>query len=195
MQLLRRLTVLSLLLPLVSACSGLTTDAVEMDASVAEQSFYTFKAESLEGEGVDLSSYQGQVTLVVNTASQCGFTKQYEGLQELQEEYAAQGFTVLGFPSGDFGGQEFALPGEIREFCDSEFGVTFPLFAKTQVKEGEGQSEIYAFLGKATGSLPGWNFGKYLIDREGRVLAFYASPVDPTGQELRGAIEAALKSS
>ena len=195
MQLLRNLTLLSLVLALVSSCSGLTTNSVERDTSVDSKSFYSFSPESLEGEVVDLSSYVGQVSLVVNTASQCGFTKQYEGLQSLQQEFGDRGFTVLGFPSGDFGGQEFASPGEIREFCESEFAVTFPLFAKTRVKPGEGQSELYAFLGRATGSLPGWNFGKYLIDREGRVLAFYPSPVDPTGDELKSAIEAALNKS
>ena len=195
MGLLRKFSTLALLSPMISGCSGITTDSVELDTSAAADSFYSFSAESLEGSEVDLSQYRGQVSLVVNTASQCGFTKQYKGLQEIQDEFEEQGFTVLGFPCGDFGGQEFDSPGEIRNFCDSEFGVTFPLFAKTQVKEGEGQSEIYSYLGKCTGSLPGWNFGKYLIDREGRVLAFYASPVDTDGEELRGAIEAALDRS
>jgi glutathione peroxidase len=180
------------LLPLTTACSFMTTDKVERDESVAQDSFYALEAPTLEGETRSLSEYQGQVTLVVNTASQCGYTKQYAGLQELQEAYAGQGFTVLGFPSGDFGGQEFDTPGEIREFCDSRFGVTFPLFAKSGVKEGEGQSPVYGFLGKATGSLPGWNFGKYLVGRDGKVLGFYASPVDPMGEELRAAIDGAL---
>jgi glutathione peroxidase len=192
MGIIRNFTALAVVPLLISGCSGFTTDSVAMDSSVAEVSFYSFSAESLEGPVVALSEYRGQVTLVVNTASQCGFTKQYKELQELQGEYAARGFSVLGFPSGDFGGQEFDTPGEIREFCDSKFGVTFPLFAKTKVKEGEGQSELYSHLGKCTGSLPGWNFGKYLVDRDGRVLAFYASPVNPTGEELRSAIEAAL---
>lgn len=162
---------------------------------MAEASIYSFAAESLAGESVSLQSYQGHVTLIVNTASQCGYTSQYEDLQELQTTYADQGFSVLGFPSGDFGGQEFETAGEIREFCDSKFSVSFPLFAKTQVKEGDGQSPIYNFLGKTSGSLPAWNFGKYLVDREGRVLAFYATPVNPMGEELRAAIEVALDQS
>lgn len=183
----------ALLLPLVASCSGLLTDSVEQDVAVSGQSLFALEAESLEGEALPLERFRGQVTLVVNTASQCGFTTQYAGLQELQETYGERGFTVLGFPSGDFGGQEFDTPGEIREFCDGEFGVSFPLFAKTNVKDGEGQSEVFAFLGKATGSLPGWNFGKYLVDREGTVLGFYATNVDPQDEELVAAIEGALE--
>ena len=179
-------------LPLTTACSFMTTEKVEKDETVASNSFYALEAETLDGEAQPLSLYDGKVTLVVNTASQCGYTPQYAKLQELQEAYAEQGFTVLAFPSGDFGGQEFDTPGEIREFCDSNYSVTFPMFAKSTVKEGDGQSPVYGFLGKASGSLPGWNFGKYLVDREGKVVAFYASPVDPMGSELTGAIETAL---
>jgi glutathione peroxidase len=181
------------LLILSAACSGLTTDSVETDPEMTSGSLYDLSATSLAGEATPLESYRGQVTLIVNTASQCGYTPQYKELQELQTTYAEQGFTVLGFPSGDFGGQEFETPGEIREFCDSEFGVSFPLFEKTQVKEGDSQSPVYGFLGKTSGSLPGWNFGKYLVGREGRVLGFYASPVSPMGDELRGAIDLALR--
>jgi glutathione peroxidase len=181
------------LLAMLAACSGFTTDSVEKDPAMAESSIYSFEAESLTGEAAPLQAYIGQVTLIVNTASKCGYTSQYKDLQDLQTTYAEQGFSVLGFPSGDFGGQEFETAGEIRAFCDSEFGVSFPLFAKTQVEEGNDQSPIYNFLGKASGSLPAWNFGKYLVDREGRVLAFYASQVNPMGQELRAAIEAALE--
>jgi len=179
-------------LPLTAACSFMTTEKVEQDETVASNSFYGLEAETLDGEAQPLSLYDGQVTLVVNTASQCGYTPQYAKLQELQETYAEQGFTVLAFPSGDFGGQEFATAGEIREFCDSNYSVTFPMFAKSVVKEGDEQSPIYGYLGKASGSLPGWNFGKYLVDREGKVVAFYASPVDPMSEELTGAIESAL---
>ena len=182
---------LSLLL-LTAACSKLTTDSVEADAEAAKQSLYALESKSLDGELVPLERFDGKVALVVNTASKCGFTGQYEGLEQLQQEYGPRGFTVLGFPSGDFMGQEFATPGEIRAFCDAEFGVTFPMFEKSVVKDGDDQSPIYAFLGAATGSLPGWNFGKYLVARDGRVLEFFASPVDPTGDEIRQAIEAAL---
>lgn len=189
----RRNAVLSLSLFALAACSGLTTDEVKKDvAATTGTSFYDLETTGLEGDAVALDAYRGQVALVVNTASQCGYTGQYAGLQNLQETYGEQGFTVLGFPSGDFGGQEFATPGEIREFCDSKFGVSFPLFAKSSVKEGAEQSPIFEYLGKSTGALPGWNFGKYLVNREGKVLAFYATPVDPGDEELRTAIETAL---
>ncbi len=187
--------ILALLLPLLGACSGLTTDHVELDATAAAGSFYALNATDLNGADQPLSVYEGKVVLVVNTASKCGFTSQYEGLQTLQEQYAYQGFSVLGFPSGDFGGQEFPTAVEIRTFCTENYEVSFPLFAKTNVKVGEDQSPIYQFLGKATGNLPGWNFGKYLVNRDGKVLAFYASPVEPTSKELRSAIESALASS
>jgi len=179
-------------LTLVVGCSRLMTDGVDRDPAVADRSFYALETHGLDGEIVPLARFDGQVSLVVNTASQCGYTPQYAGLETLQQEYGARGFTVLAFPSGDFMGQEFATPGEIRAFCDAEYGVTFPLFEKCVVEDEEGQSPIYAFLGAASGSLPGWNFGKYLVARDGRVLEFFATPVEPTSDEIRGAIEAAL---
>ncbi|WP_419186245.1 glutathione peroxidase [Rohdeia mirabilis] len=180
------------LAPFVAGCGAITTESVDMDESIASQSFYALEVQSLEGDAVPLERYRGQVSLVVNTASKCGLTPQYEGLEALQQEFADRGFTVLGFPSGDFGGQEFDSAGEIREFCDSKYAVTFPLFAKSGVKEGPDQSEVFRFLGGATGSLPGWNFGKYLVDREGTVLAFFAPTVGPQSDEVRKALEAAL---
>ncbi|MCL4149850.1 UNVERIFIED_CONTAM: hypothetical protein GTU68_043896 [Idotea baltica] len=153
---------------------------------------YDLPAETLDGDEVSLDAYRGQVTLVVNTASQCGFTSQYSDLQALHTEYEGRGFSVLGFPSDDFGGQEFATSGEVREFCENTFQVTFPLFAITNVKSGPDQSPVYEFLSKSSGSLPGWNFGKYLVGRDGKVLGFYASQVDPMGSELREAVESAL---
>jgi glutathione peroxidase len=153
---------------------------------------YALSAETLEGEPADMSSYAGQVTLVVNVASRCGYTRQYEGLQSLQAELEDQGFAVLAFPSNEFGGQEPGSPAEIREFCTSRFDVSFPMFAKCEVKPGAGQSPIYAFLQEETGEVPGWNFCKYLVGKDGRVLAFYKSGVEPDADELRGAIEKAL---
>lgn len=180
------------LTPFVAGCGALTTDSVDVNESTASKSFYALEVQSLEGDPVALERYRGQVSLVVNTASKCGLTPQYEGLESLQQEFSSRGFTVLGFPSGDFGGQEFASAGEIREFCDSKYAVTFPLFAKSGVKEGPDQSEVFGFLGGATGSLPAWNFGKYLVDREGTVLAFFAPTVGPKSDEVREALEAAL---
>lgn len=194
MRILRPLAPITFLFLLATAtsCSKITTDAVDQSAEVAAQSVYSLDAVGLDGEPAPLSKYEGEVTLIVNTASKCGYTPQYAGLEMLQSEYGPRGFTVLGFPSGDFMGQEFDTAAEIRQFCDSRYAVSFPLFEKSGVKEGDGQSPIYAFLGEATGSLPGWNFGKYLVGRDGRVVAFYATPVEPTSDELRGAIEAAL---
>jgi len=181
-----------LLAPFVAGCGALTTDSVEKDDTVATQSFYALEVTSLEGEAVPLSAYEGKVTLVVNTASQCGLTPQYEGLEQLHRTFGERGFSVLGFPSGDFGGQEFDTAGEIRTFCTERFDVSFPLFEKSGVKEGENQSEVFAFLGKATGSLPGWNFGKYLVARDGTVLAFFAPTTKPDSSEVVAAIEQAL---
>lgn len=181
-----------LTLLLLASCDSLTTDSVAIQAETANASLYSLEATSLDGQPVQLSDYEGKVSLVVNTASQCGFTSQYEGLVELQKKYAEQGFTILAFPSADFGGQEFDTAEEIQSFCSDRFAVNFPLFERSGVKEGEEQSPVYAFLGGSSGSLPGWNFGKYLVGRDGRVIEFYASPVKPTGDELQGAIEAAL---
>jgi glutathione peroxidase len=128
---------------------------------------------------------------VVNVASYCGFTPQYEGLERLHRELQEKGFAVLGFPSNDFGEQEPGTAQEIAEFCRRTYDVTFPMFAKVVTRPGRGQSPIYAFLG-ASGRLPAWNFAKYLVDRTGRVVGFYPSDVTPDAPELRRAIARAL---
>ncbi len=156
------------------------------------QGFYALSAPDLDGRTQALSQYSGKVALVVNTASECGYTPQYEGLEELYTELEPRGFVVLGWPSNDFGGQEPGTPQEIREFCTDRYGVSFPLFGKIVTKAGPGQSPIYDNLGRATGSLPNWNFCKYLVARDGTVLGFYPSKVTPEDGELRKAIEAAL---
>jgi glutathione peroxidase len=152
---------------------------------------YTLKSQSLEGKQVDLSQYRGKVTLVVNVASECGFTPQYAGLEELHTKLKDKGFAVLGFPSNEFGGQEPGTPEQIRTFCTEKYHVDFPMFAKVQTA-GEGQSEVYALLGKASGQLPKWNFGKYLIGKDGTVLQYFDSKVKPESAELRAAIDKAL---
>jgi glutathione peroxidase len=152
---------------------------------------YELKTTTLQGRPADLSQYQGKVTLVVNVASQCGYTPQYAGLQKLHEELQGRGFSVLGFPSNDFGQQEPGAPEEIATFCKKNYGVSFPMFAKLVTKAGPGQSPIYGFLGKS-GSLPAWNFSKYLVGRDGKVIGFYPSKVAPESGELRQAIETAL---
>lgn len=153
---------------------------------------YSVSTQTLEGQAVSLEQYRGKVTLLVNVASACGYTPQYAGLQQLHERFGARGFEVLGFPSNDFGRQEPGSAQEIREFCDSRYKVTFPMFAKGQTKAGAGQSEVYAALEKASGELPSWNFGKYLIDRQGKVVKFFPSKVEPESAELTSAIESAL---
>jgi glutathione peroxidase len=156
-------------------------------------SLYDLQTTSLDGKLAPLAAYKGKVTLVVNTASQCGYTPQYAGLQKLHDEMKGKGFSVLGFPSNDFGGQEPGAAEDIATFCQRNYGVTFPMFSKLVTKAGPEQSPIYAYLG-ATGNLPGWNFSKYLVGRDGRVKAFFPSKVTPEDPALRKAIDEALGS-
>jgi glutathione peroxidase len=137
-----------------------------------------------------LCQYAGKVLLVVNTASYCGYTPQYEGLEALHAKYAARGLVVLGFPSNDFN-QETDDKGKIAELCFNTYGVKFPMFAPGAVK-GTAASPFYQALAKATGKVPGWNFNKYLVDRKGQALAHYGSRVEPTSAELTAAVEKAL---
>jgi glutathione peroxidase len=135
--------------------------------------------------------YGGKVLLVVNTASKCGFTPQYEGLEALQQKYAGRGFSVLGFPSNDFKGQEPGDETQIQEFCTLTYGVKFPMFQKVQVT-GPQATPLYQRLTAATGVAPGWNFHKYLIGRDGRVVAQFPSKVTPDDKALVAAIEREL---
>jgi len=143
------------------------------------------------GETQSLCQYQGKVLLIVNTASFCGYTSQYEGLEALYRKYKERGLVVVGFPSNDFGGQEPGSNKEIAEFCRTTYGVQFPLFEKTTVSDLS-TNALYAQLAKATGEKPKWNFHKYVVDRDGRAIASFASGVTPDKQELRAVIERAL---
>ena len=145
----------------------------------------------LNGKPASLSAYAGKVVLAVNVASRCGLTPQYEGLQALHDKYSAKGFTVLGFPSNDFGGQEPGTAKEIAEFCRLTYDVTFPMFSKVVTKPGPDQSPIYSWLGQ-TGNLPKWNFSKYVVDKHGKIVAFFPSPVKPDAPELLDAIKKAM---
>ena len=156
-------------------------------------SFYDLKTSTLLGKPGNLAQYRGKVSLVVNVASKCGFTPQYEGLEKLQREMAGKAFNVLGFPSNDFGAQEPGTPEEIATFCKLTYDVTFPMFEKLVTKAGPDQSPIYGFLGQS-GNLPAWNFAKYLVDKKGQVVAFFPSQVTPEDPQLRGAIAKALGS-
>lgn len=139
----------------------------------------------------NLCQYAGKVLLVVNTASFCGYTGQYEGLEALHAKYSPKGLVVLGFPSNDFGKQEPGNSKEIADFCFNTYGVKFPMFSKSVVK-GAQANPLYTALAKATGQSPGWNFHKYLIDRNGKVVASFASKVEPDSPPLIAAIEKAL---
>ncbi len=141
----------------------------------------------------NLCQYRGQVVLVVNTASFCGFTAQYEGLEKLYARYRDQGLVVIGFPSNDFGRQEPGTNKEIAEFCSNTFGVKFPMMAKTAVK-GPAANPLFRQLAKLS-EAPGWNFHKYVIDREGRLMRSFASQVPPTDRRLTIDIERALAAS
>jgi glutathione peroxidase len=154
-------------------------------------SFYDLKTTTLDGKPVDLSQYRGTVSLVVNVASFCGYTPQYKGLEALHRELKGKGFNVLGFPSNDFGDQEPGSAAEIATFCRLTYDVTFPMFEKVVTRSGGRQSPVYAFLGRS-GNLPAWNFSKYLVDKQGKVVAFFPSDVTPEDPQLRGAIQRSL---
>jgi glutathione peroxidase len=162
-------------------------------AGGAVTSFYDMKTHTLTGQAADLGMYRGKVSLVVNVASKCGYTPQYEGLEQLQREMKDKNFNVLGFPSNDFGGQEPGTAEEIQTFCKLTYDVTFPMFEKVVTKTGGEQSPIYSFLGQS-GQLPAWNFAKYVIDKQGKIVAFFPSQVKPDSAELRAAIAKALAS-
>ena len=135
--------------------------------------------------------FEGQVLLVVNTASKCGFTPQYEGLEAMHEKYAERGFSVVGFPSNDFMGQEPGSEEEIRDFCTLTYGVKFPMFEKVVVT-GDGATPLYRDLAASTGEEPGWNFHKYLVDRDGKVVASFGSRTKPDDAELVAQVEKLL---
>ena len=155
---------------------------------------HELSAQSLEGREVPLSDFAGQVLLVVNTASQCGFTPQYAGLQALYDEYKDRGFAILGFPCNQFGAQEPGGEAEIGAFCERNFGVGFPMFAKIEVN-GPNAHPLYKHLKKAAPGLLGsesikWNFTKFLVDRDGRVIERFAPTVRP--EQIKPAIEKLL---
>jgi glutathione peroxidase len=150
-------------------------------------SVFDFKAKALDGKEIDFASFRGKMLLIVNTASKCGFTYQYEDLENLQEKYADK-LVVLGFPSNNFLWQEPGSSEEIAEFCQKNYGVTFPMFEKIDVK-GKHQHPIFKWLVAKTGKTPSWNFCKYLIDKSGNVVTFYPSQVKPMDESITGKIQ------
>ena len=161
--------------------------------AVAEGELLDYTVRKLnEDVSVNLAQeYKGKVLLVVNTASKCGFTGQYEGLEALQAKYADQGFAVLGFPSADFGNQEFREESAVADFCRTTYGVQFPMFAKARVK-GDSADPFWKHLIAESGTSPKWNFYKYLIGRDGKVINSYASFTGPESGTVVKQIEAAL---
>ncbi|MFZ5637222.1 MAG: glutathione peroxidase [Pseudomonadota bacterium] len=167
----------------------LSAFAVAADADLLDHTYRPLAGKTPVHLG---KTYRGQVLLVVNTASKCGFTPQFEALEGLHARYKARGFAVLGFPSGDFMSQEFDEEKKIQEFCTLTYGVKFPMFQKVHVV-GDETTPFYRALGAATGERPKWNFHKYLIGRDGKVVATFGSRTKPDAPEVVEAIEAALK--
>ena len=155
-----------------------------------------FKMKNIDGKTVDLEDYEGKVVLIVNTASQCGLTPQYTGLEALYEKYKDKGFVILGFPCNQFAGQEPGSDAEIKKFCSTEYHVTFPMFSKIEVN-GDDASPLYKYLTsqdvkpKGQGTVS-WNFEKFLIDRDGKLVARFAPPTKPSDAKLVKAIESKL---
>ena len=141
--------------------------------------------ESIDERARSLCEFAGSVVLIVNTASQCGYTPQYQGLEDLYRKYRSRGLVILGFPSNDFGGQEPGSNKEIASFCVNQYAVDFPMFAKTDLKK----NPLYTDLAKATGAVPHWNFHKYLIDRGGHQVLSFETRVEPTDPRLVSSIE------
>jgi glutathione peroxidase len=154
---------------------------------VKTKSIYDFKVEALDGSTIDFASFKGKKILVVNTASQCGYTPQYEGLEALYKKYQDK-LVIVGFPANNFGGQEPGTNTEIKEFCKKNYGVTFPMAAKVSVK-GDDKAPIFKWLTSKTenGVLDaeiGWNFGKFLLDEKGNLITYFPSKVTPMSEEL-----------
>ena len=171
--------------------------ALLMTASLfAASSIYEFTLPSIDGKPLPLANFKGKVVLVVNVASRCGFTPQYSALESTYEKYKDQGFVILGFPANNFGAQEPGTNEEIKTFCTRKYSVTFPMYAKISVK-GADQAPLYAYLTKETGpGLTGdikWNFTKFLVDRNGKVVQRFEPAVTPDSNEVVGAIEKQLK--
>jgi glutathione peroxidase len=163
-------------------------------AAAASGSIYQIPLKDIDGKDTSLKPYEGQVLLIVNVASKCGLTKQYTALEALHQKYQSKGLKVLGFPCNDFGAQEPGTNQEIKEFCSDNYKVSFPLFDKLHVK-GPEQHPLYARLSGKEGAFPGdvkWNFGKFLVGRDGTILKRFEPAVTPDSKEVTEAIEAAL---
>jgi glutathione peroxidase len=168
--------------------------AVQVIAADGSKSLYDIPLKDIDGKDTSLKAYKGKVLLIVNVASKCGLTPQYKALEEVQKKYEGKGFTILAFPCNDFASQEPGTPEEIKQFCSSKYDVTFPLFEKLHVK-GPEQHQLYKALSGSTAPFPGdvkWNFGKFLISRDGKIEARFEPKTKPDAPEVTSAIEAEL---
>jgi len=169
-----------------------------MSVMAAEKTIYDFTLNSIDGQPTPLSTFKGKVVLLVNVASRCGFTPQYAGLESIYEKYKGRGFVIVGIPANNFGGQEPGTNQEIKTFCAAKYNVTFPMMAKVSVK-GSDITPLYQYLtdktlNPETGGDIGWNFTKFLVGPDGKIIARFDSKVEPNSPEVTGAIEKALAS-
>jgi glutathione peroxidase len=176
---------------IVAALAALASATSSSAAESPCPSVLDYQFANLVDEPVSLCQFRGKVLLIVNTASECGYTPQYEGLEKLYRRYRDKGFVVLGFPANDFGGQEPGSNKEIAQFCRLNYGVTFPMFAKTSVV-GANANPLYRALATRTGKPPRWNFHKYLLDRAGQPVAVFESAVEPADSQVTSQIEKLL---
>lgn len=174
----------------LAAVPAVAQEAVAQDEEETdtEKSLYDFKVKDIEGEEVSLDKYKGKTVLIVNVASKCGYTKQYADMQKAYEKFKGRDFVILGFPCNQFGGQEPGTEKEIKEFCESKYGVEFPMFSKIEVK-GDGSNPLYKYLTQLKTEPVGagdvaWNFEKFLINSEGKVVGRYKSNVSPTSEAM-----------
>ncbi len=171
----------------VLGCKQIKTRPENQLTTQEQKTLFDFTAKSIDGKDISLSSYKGKKVLIVNVASECGYTPQYKGLEELYEKYKDK-LVVLGFPANNFGRQEPGTNGEIKKFCEDKYSVTFPMFEKISVK-GADRSDLYKWLTSKelngwNDSAPSWNFCKYLVDENGRLMKFYSSAVEPMSDEI-----------
>jgi glutathione peroxidase len=191
-----RLTVAKMKLTIVTMKTfALLCSLIAMTTITASaQSLYDIKLKDIDGKDTTLAAYKGKAVLIVNVASKCGYTKQYSGLEATYQKYKDQGFVILGFPCNQFGGQEPGTNEEIKQFCSSKFNVTFPLFDKIDVN-GANRHPLYVTLAGKESPFPGdikWNFNKFLVGKDGKILKRFDSKVTPDSEELTKAVEAAL---
>ncbi|HTY37780.1 MAG TPA: glutathione peroxidase [Bacteroidota bacterium] len=173
------------ILSLLMFLSSVSVSQTKEQTPVARKSIYDFTMKTIDGKDKSLVDYKGDVVLVVNVASECGYTPQYKDLEEVFEKYKSKGFRILAFPANNFGGQEPGTDSEIKSFCESKYNVTFDMFSKISVK-GDDQHALYQYITKES-QFPGdvkWNFQKYLVDRQGNIVAMFPSRVKPTDKSF-----------